>query len=226
MVMSLLMSGAMVLGASGTSLAAPATPKVGRIVQQIATVEGVTPQVLRQDLRQGQTLLQIANGKYADANALATALLTPVKTKFDAAVSAGKITTAREDLTYTTLLARTTVLVVTPHPLQAIRHALAGRIRAGWSRMVQEVAGACTTTPSALTKILRAGGTSVLAACQITNAPMTEAQLTSVIYAPIKARLDKMVTKGRLTAAQEQDLGATIQQEIGNALTAVLPAHS
>jgi hypothetical protein len=225
-VIPLVMSAALVLGGAGLAAAAPATPPAGRVVQQIASVEGVTPQVLRQDLQQGQTLLQIANGTYADANTLATALLAPVKTKLDAAVSAGKITAAREELAYTTLLARTTVLVVTPHPLPAIRRALAGRLHAGWNRLVQEVAGACTTTPGALTKILRAGGTSVLAACQTTNAAMTETQLTSVIYAPIKARMDRAVTNGKLTAAQEQDLAATIQQVIGTALTTALPAHS
>lgn len=223
------MSAAMVLGAGGASMAAPATAArpAGRLVQQIASVEGVTPQVLRQDLQQGQTLLQIANGKYTDANALATALLAPMKAKLDAEVSAGKLTAARENSMYGKLLSRVTTLVTTPHPVLAFQRAM-GRhfFRVSPRQIVRDVAQTCNTTTTALTTALHKGDTSVLAACQATNPAATEAQLTTIIFAPIQSRLNKQVTSGKLTQTREQTMAATIQARIAKMLTATRPAKS
>lgn len=82
----------------------------------VASVEGVTPDVLQQDLAAGQTLLQIAGNKYASAGDLATALLVNLKTKLGYAVTAGKLTSAQADAIYAQSHDAYTQLVVTPHP--------------------------------------------------------------------------------------------------------------
>jgi hypothetical protein len=89
-------------------------------LSSIAKVEGVTPTLLQQDLAKGQTLLQIAkanHSKYAtSAQALATELLAPFKTRMQQAVTAHYMTQAQETQRYNTMLKRWTALVTTPHP--------------------------------------------------------------------------------------------------------------
>ena len=96
------LAGSILTVGAHTASAAPRPRPVVRVVTEaqvlrsVALVEGVTPQVLTADLQQGMTLLQIANGKYADAADLATSLLAPTKARLDTAVTAGAISEAQE----------------------------------------------------------------------------------------------------------------------------------
>jgi hypothetical protein len=85
-------------------------------LDDVATVLGVTPAVLQQDLQAGQTLLQIAGSKYSSAQDLATALLVNLKTKLDHVVAAGNLTAGQENQIYQAALTSTETLVTTPHP--------------------------------------------------------------------------------------------------------------
>jgi hypothetical protein len=229
----LLMTAALALGPATGAFAAPKSstakaksPAAASLLTRVAAVEGVTPKVLRQDLQQGQTLLQIAGNKYADANALATALLAPVKARLDTAVTNHRMTAAQENTRYAHRLSKMTTLVTTAHPPQSLRHSTKWFKRAKVQQVVYEVAAACQTTPAALTTLVRGGGTSILAACQTTNPAATQAQLTNIVFAPIKAKLDRAVAKGTMAASQEQRAIAKAQAKIGKALTKTLPARS
>ncbi len=227
------------LGSGAVAFAAPSTPAgagkvrsshAGAALARIAAVEGVTPQVLQQDLSQGETLLQIASTKYTSAAALATALLAPQKARLDAAVTAGRTTASQETARYNALLTKMETLVVTPHPTLAATGSMGGfRGRSiGWNtkQVVQLIAGTCNTTPAALTSLLHAGGTSVLAACQKTNASATPAALTALVFAPLKTKLDAAVNAGKMTQAQALQRATSEQLAIGKALTRTLPARA
>jgi hypothetical protein len=121
-------------------------------------------------------------------------------------------------------------LVVTPHPKLAAAGSLGGfrGQSMGWNtrQIVQLVASACDTTPTALTSLLHAGGTSVLAACQKTSTSATQAQLTALIFAPLQTKLNAAVAAGKITAAQELQRATSEQLAIGKAITRTLPARA
>lgn len=91
-----------------------------QVVKYIASVEGVTPADLKQGLKSGKTLLQIAGTKYRSAGDLTTALLAPVKARMDKAVTNKMLTAEMESTLYTYVHDWTAKLVVTPHPLQSL----------------------------------------------------------------------------------------------------------
>jgi len=222
-----LSSGAVAFAAPGAGASKTRISHAHGLLARVATVEGVTPKALRQDLKQGATLVSIAGSKYASAGDLAVALLAPEKTKLDQAVTAQHLTAAQETVKYTALLSKVTTLAATPHPLHGLRQSLSHHgMRLSTKKVVAEIAGTCSTTPTALTTLLRVGGTSVLAACQTTNSTLTQAQLTAVIFTPFQAKLDAAVTAGKLTQARAEQRGAQAQRAIGKALTKTLKAHT
>jgi hypothetical protein len=220
------LAGAVVASAASGVHAAPATAVPHqRPIQYVAQIEGVSVQTLRADLKQGETLLQIAAGKYATAADLAAVLLAPVQARMTAAVTAGKLSAAQESVRYAKLDAKVTALVIKPHPAGALLSLLRPQVRILLKTEVKAVAATCSTTPRALFTLLHTGGLSVLAACQRTNPQVTAAQLTAVVFSPIQARLQAAEQTGRITATQEAARSAHIQTRITRALTRVLPAH-
>ena len=221
------LSAAIIASSAGVTHAATGTTTARAVpaglVRQIAAAEGVTPQVLRQDLRQGKTLLQIAGTNYSSAGALATALLTPVKARLDKATGAGRAGAVQENLIYTRMLVRTTVLVEIPHPLAGLVRLRATGAGKHSGAFVKQIAATCQTTSQAFQAALHVGGADVLAICQRTNPAVTQDSLTAAIYAPIKQGLDKAVAKGWLTTAAEADVEAQIQPMISAALTFTAP---
>jgi hypothetical protein len=226
-----ILAGMVGTSAAGVAQAAPRSvvmtgaPLAAAGLRYVAQAEGVSVRVLVSDLRQGQTLLQIAGSKYSSAADLATALLARVKSRLDTAAGNGTISVAQESQIYAKRLSWMTVLVTTPHPLRSELKTAAQSLRGALAKARALVAGACTTTPSALTTVLRAGGTSVLAACRQTNPAETQAALTAVLFAPIQARLQNAEQSGLLTTTQEAKLGARVQTVIGKAITRTLPAR-
>jgi hypothetical protein len=96
----------------------------GPLVRYIAEVEDVTPEVLKQDLEEGKTLLEIdqsaGTNQHASADALASALLAPIRARLDGAVQSGQLTAAQESVIYRGLHARMATLVTTPHPFESL----------------------------------------------------------------------------------------------------------
>jgi UDP-N-acetylmuramate-alanine ligase len=156
---------------------------------------GVSRAELLKDARAGQTLAQIATAHGKSVDGLEAAMLAAVKTKLDAAVSAGKLTAAREQAK----LARAEKLV--ERLVNSKLGAKAGKrlgAKAGVLRVSAKYIG---VTPKALAAELKAGKSlaQVAAAHGKTAAGLKEALLK-----PVKAKLDKAVASGRITAVQAQ----------------------
>lgn len=186
----------------------------------LASVLGVSAATLQQDLQAGQTLLQIAGSKYASANALATALLAPIKMKLDHAVAGGGFTADQAAQMYAAMLSDTETLVVTPHPQLTAPDAdkVKVAIDKGQSGVAfnlkatffSAVAASCHTTVDALSAALQSGAQSVLAACQATNPNATVDSLSAAISSAVRTQLDAAVRAGTITAAQETQLLAKL----------------
>jgi hypothetical protein len=209
---------------------AQAQPPLGQnsLITYVASVEGVTPAVLRQDLKEGKTLLQIAGSKYGSANDLATALLRPVKARLDRAVSNGRLTASQESTIYARLHARVATLVVTPMPkLRALfgGSRAPGRIYRAHSALLQTMASACKTSPAALVKALEAGGKTPLAICQSTNPAITQQSLVSVIMSSFQTKLAAMAGRMGLTPQQQNQILSHIQMHVTRWVTTPIPTH-
>jgi hypothetical protein len=219
----------------GASVFAAGSVKTGSTLQRhaqlltyVASVEGVTPAVLQQDLAAGQTLLQIAGNKYASAGDLATALLSRFKTRMDAAVSSNKLTASQENTLYTQLHSRVATLVVTPHPtlrmLFAGQHKAAGaRVGGMMSGVLNTMVATCNTTAAALKTAFQAGGKTPLAICQATNPGETQAGLVTALMGAVKTKLDAAVNAKTITAAQESQLLTRAQTHFNKWVTTTIP---
>jgi hypothetical protein len=200
-----------------------------RILTYVASVVGVTPTVLQADLQAGQTLLQIAGSKYASADALATALLAPVKTQLDKAASSAKLSATQASTLYTQAHTAVAKLVVTPHP--ALGLILAGSHRAGAQNGVRGKSGllttlvtACNTNATALNAAITTGGKTLLAICQATNPSVTQSSLVSALLAATKTKLDKAVAAKTITSTQESTLLTKEQAYLTTLVTTTIPA--
>lgn len=81
------------------------------IVQSALTYLGVDMKTLLGDLRNGQTLAQVATSQGKTAAGLVDAIVAPVKTRLDARVAAGKLTSAQETSDLATLTTNVTAFV-------------------------------------------------------------------------------------------------------------------
>jgi ribosomal protein S4 len=72
---------------------------------------GLTPQALREQLRAGKSLAQIATGQGKSADGLEQAILANVKTRLDKAVAAGRISAEQEQAFLDRLESRLDTLV-------------------------------------------------------------------------------------------------------------------
>jgi hypothetical protein len=75
---------------------APGDGKGGGLLQTASTYLGVSVSDLQTALTSGKSLADVAKAQGKDVNGLVTALVAPVKTKLDQAVTDGKITSAQE----------------------------------------------------------------------------------------------------------------------------------
>jgi hypothetical protein len=235
---AVLAAGVLGLSLAGSVFAAKSSPSApraaghGKVINYIASVEGVTPAVLKQELKQGKTLLQIAGSKYASADALATALLAPVQTRLETAVTNHRLTLAQEKTLYDQLHARVATLVVTPHPLRQLRSALqrgpaGGRAEGIRSGLVQTMVTTCGITAADLRTVFKTGGKTPLAICQGgTKAPVTQKGLVSALMSAIQTRLEARAKALGLTLNQalEQQILARIEAGLNVWVTTPIPA--
>lgn len=185
-------------------------------VASVASVVGVTPQVLQQDLASGQTILQVAGGRFASADDLATALLADVKTKLDHAAAAGALTAAQEAAIYAQAHSAYAQLVATPHP--ALQADAAGapdaRKAAGGGGVAKAVvalpdadfvASVVGVTPQVLQQDLASGRTLVQIAG---NRYASASDLATALLVNMKTKLDRVVADGKMTSDQENAIYA------------------
>jgi uncharacterized coiled-coil protein SlyX len=162
----------------------------------IAAYLGLTPAQLREQLRSGKSLAQIAVAQGKTVAGLEDAIIADVQTHLDQAVAKGRLTAAQETAVLARLKQRVDDLV---------NHAFRAGVRARpvHPRLGSAVAGYLGVTPVQLRQELRAGKSLAQIA---TEHGKTVGGLKSAILSAVKARLDQAVATKRLTAAQEQAL--------------------
>jgi uncharacterized coiled-coil protein SlyX len=160
----------------------------------IASYLGLTPAQLREQLRAGKTLAQIAVAQGKSVSGLEDAIYADVQAHLDQAVANGRLTAAREQAILTRLKARLDDLV---------NHSLPALGKPAGKRFGAAVATYLGVTPAELRAELKTGKSLAQIA---TEHGKTVAGLKSAILDAVKARLDKAVASGRLTSAQEQTI--------------------
>lgn len=205
------------------------TPRTHGIPAYVASVLGVTPAVLQADLKAGQTLLQIAGSKYANADALATALLAPLKSKLATAIGRTGLSATQANALYTKAHARVAQLVVTPHPalgalLAGIHGPNAQHAAHGKAGLLATLTAACNTNATALKAAVTTGGKTLLAICQATNPSVTQSSLVSALLAPTQTRLNQAVAAKTITAAQASTMLTKVQAHLTTLITTTIPA--
>jgi hypothetical protein len=146
--------------------------------------------VLANDLRSGQSLAQIANARGKSVSGLEAALVGAVRVKLDAAVKAGRMTSASE----ARVLARVQRVVG-----RLVNAKLAAR-PAVKARLLGAAAAYIGIKPKALLAEVKGKSLAQVA----TAHGKTAAGLKAALLAPFKARLEKAVTAGRLSSADAQ----------------------
>jgi hypothetical protein len=146
--------------------------------------------VLANDLRSGQSLAEIANARGKSVSGLEAALVGAVKVKLDAAVKAGRMSSASEQR----VLARVQRVVG-----RLVNVKLAAR-PAAKARLLGAAAAYIGIKPKALLAEVKGKSLAQVA----TAHGKTAAGLKAALLAPFEARLDKAVTAGRLSPADAQ----------------------
>jgi uncharacterized coiled-coil protein SlyX len=160
----------------------------------IASYLGLTPAQLREQLKAGKTLAQIAVAQGKSVSGLEDAIYADVQAHLDQAVANGRLSAAQEQAILARLKARLDDLVNSSFPAIG---------RPAGKRFGAAVAAYLGLTPAQLRTELRAGKSLAQIA---TEHGKTVAGLKSAILDAVKARLDKAVASGRLTAAQEKTI--------------------
>ena len=159
----------------------------------IASYLDLTPAQLRQQLRAGKTLAQIAVTQGKTVAGLEDAIYKDVQAHLDQAVANGRLTSSQEQAMLAQLKAHLDDLVNHSGP----------RAGARAPHFDAAVASYLGLTRAELRMQLRSGKS----LAQIATAQgKTVAGLKAEILAEAKARLDRAVTAGKLTAAQEKTL--------------------
>lgn len=177
----------------------------GSVVATAVAYLGVDRTTIAADLKAGQSLAQIATAHGKTADGLVAALLAPAKLKLDAAVAAGRLTSAQE----TAFLARlqTAVTAIVNH---ASRPHVAP-VRVTTASILGPVLTYLGLDFRGVVAQLRSGKT--LAQIAVAQGK-TASGLVDAVVASVKAQLDARVTAGKLTAAQETSFLATLQTNV------------
>ena len=179
-----------------------------------ATYLGITSAQLLSDLQSGQTPAQVANATSGKSAAgLVAALATHETAELDAAVAAGKLTSAQEQTLLASLQQRFTDFVNATKPDHG-----PGR---GPGDELDAAATYLGLTPTQLRSDLQSGQT--LAQVASTTSGKSTAGLIAALMASEKTELDAAVTAGKLTSAQEQTLVAGLQQRFTDFVSGVRP---
>jgi hypothetical protein len=142
---------------------------------------------LRKDVRSGQTLAQIAQAKGKPISGLEAAMVAAVKAKLDAAVAAGKITAAREQV----------VLARVRKAVDRLVNAKLSPRPAARARLLSLAAKYLGIRPRALAAELKGKSLAQVAAAH----GKTAAGLKTALLKPFEARLHKALAAGRSSSA-------------------------
>lgn len=178
----------------------------GGFLNAAVTYLGLDRATIVADLKAGQSLAQIATAQQKSADGLVAALLAPAKLRLDAAVAAGRLTSARETAILSRLQTILTTVVnrtATPthsqrvhvHP-ELILHATTSYLGLDLRTIVADLRQGKTLADIAVAQGKTANG------------------LVSAVVASVKAKLDAQVAAGRITAQQETEFLARLQTTV------------
>lgn len=190
--------------------------EVGAVFDAAVAYLKIDKQALFQDLRNGQSLAQIAVAQGKTAGGLVDAVVTAAQAQLDFAVTAGKLDAAKEQALLTKLRASLGSLVTktASQAAGAITH------RPAVTAFLQPVLDYLHLELQTVLDELHSGKT----LAQIAAAHGKTADgLTAAIVAAGKTKLDAAVAAGRLSATQEGALVAMLQ---GASISVVNGAHS
>jgi hypothetical protein len=175
----------------------------GALLKAAAAYIGVSRAELVKDARAGQTLAQIATAHGKTVPGLKSAMLTALKARLDAAVSAKRLTSAQAQAR----LARADKL------LDRLVNARLGKaaLRPARARLLNMSARYMGLTPKALRAELKAG--SSLAQVAVAHGK-TASGLKEALLKPFEQRLDRARAVGRISAADAQTRLARISARL------------
>ncbi len=191
--------GAAVAVAKAPGKAKPRAAKVQQrgLLPAAAAYLGVTPAVLRTELRSGKSLAQVATAKGKSVDGLKAALVAAIKTRVDAAKASGKLNAARADR----LLQRAPQLV--ERLVNATPRARTLRAKGARGGLLKVAATYLGVTNAQLVTDLRAGKS----LAQVATAKNKSVDgLKQALLAALKQKVDAAVAAGRLPAARAQKL--------------------
>ena len=161
------------------------------VLTPAAAFLGISLSTLQSDLKGGKTLAQEATAKGKTASALIDALVASEKTVLDSQNAAGWLTDAQETSVLASLKVAITNLVNNGPPVPGAGHHVG---------LLDTAATYLGMTVSDLQAALKSGKT---LADEAAAKGKTVDGLVQALLAPLKTELDKRVTAGDITAAQE-----------------------
>jgi hypothetical protein len=190
--------GAAVAVAKGPGEAKPRAAKAQRGLLPVAAAYlDLTPVALRAELRSGKSLAQVATAKGKSVNGLESALLNALRSRVEAAKTAGRLDAARADR----LLQRAPQLV--QRIVNATPRARTARARGARGGLLKAAATCLGMTNAQLATELRSGKS----LAQVATAMNKSVDgLEQALLAALKQRVDAAVAAGKLDAARAQKL--------------------
>jgi hypothetical protein len=216
------------LGAGGAGIATGAgsdtTPPAGSGggppgAAAIASYLGLTSDQIRADLDNGETLAQLATAQGKSVAGLEAAIVGDATTNLDAAVTAGKLTSAQEATRLANLKDHVDELVNSTGPPAGMKGGPGGR-GPGGGPASQAIASYLGITASTLESDLNKGQTLAQVA---TAQGKTAAGLEAAVLADAKSHLDAAVTAGKLTSAQETTMLADLSSHVADLVNSTGP---
>ena len=175
------------------------------MVAAVTSDLGISVAQLRTDLASGQTLAQIAAANGRPVNGLEQTIAGAVRSRFDQAVAAGKLSSSTEQALLARLSPRLDKLMTVSHPVAKVRSPRPvcdlRRLAAGYLGVTPQTLRSDLASGQTLAQIAAANGKSV-------------SGLAQAIESAAKTRLDKAVANGRITTAREQRLLAELQTRL------------
>ena len=189
-----------------------------QVIGGLATVLGIEPQELLQQLREGQTLADIIVAQGSSVEAVIEALSVQLQSNLDQAVADGKITTEQAEQLLASFQTRATNLIENADLTNVLRQG-AGNKRGqrghdGAPRNLgpQQIIGGIATVlgiePQELLQQLREGQT--LADIIVAQDSSVEA-VFEALSVQLQSNLDQAVADGKITAEQAEQLLASLQ---------------
>jgi len=185
---------------------------MGNLISDAATALKLSPSTVKADLKAGDTLATIAVDNGSSASALEASLLADAESALAAAVSAGKITSAKQ----TAIESKLSTMI--DHFVTSSPQAMYGGRGAGMlmGNLISDAATALKLSPSTVKADLKAGDT--LATIAVDNGSSASA-LEASLLAEEESALAAKVSAGKITSAEQTSIESKLSTMIDQVVT-------